>query len=163
MKSMDPGVLIKRRDNTPFPDNHFWAIVREPEKKNDPFGRIWIHGGQWVPKAEVDFVPMKDVIEQAWGASEELPPVVASSAVISGLERQYQAELERRRRAEKRAAKANSEIEPMHAAVRKAEKEAANLRTRLGFRQFNEHHDKLNAAKLDLIKQIVEDRMLYAD
>lgn len=152
------GDIIKRIDGTPFPDGKALAVVRSPVngESGSRYNAVYIEGGQWVPWIEVRVASARDLMELALSAGG-LQQEANESVKILQLKERLEGELQRRRRAEAKAAKANDQIEPMR------QREAAAIRKLHAFERSMaiEHLRSLRHGialnKLQLIKDIIND------
>lgn len=130
-----PGDVVKQTNGTPFPDGHHFALIRragrgEPAER---VGGVYLKGGQWVYAHSIQHVGASELLEPMLRALEyerkaratvaELQAELEKVKDASQLKKALDGEVGRRRRAEKKAAVANNELEPMRAKVRTLEKE----------------------------------------
>lgn len=156
MSLFTAGEIIKRIDGTPFPDGKALAVVRNPVLANGErhslHDIVYIEGGQWVRSGDVRVASARDLMEKALSAAPQ-----GESVEILKLKERYESELQRRRHAEVKAAKANNEIEPMR------QREAAAIRDLRAYKRLHtvaeiaRLKDNVNTRKLALIKEIIDD------
>lgn len=161
MTEFKSGTVVRRRDGSTFPHDGTIAVVREPDAKATvPWGFrnmiTWIEDGQWEMTSQLEIVSMSEVMKMAinWskiGAASKVNPAETEAA----LRRDLLAELARRRRAEKRAATANSQIEPMRQELAKFKRETKNAHAMAMARNIWKQTDALHSTKIALIKEIV--------
>lgn len=148
-----PGDVIERTDGQVFPDGRLYALVREaPKTASTLFPRVWLEGGQWVPEGEVRPVSQRNLVEAALRGST-LPLVKPTEE----WETRYKEEQVHRRRALKKAAKANSLLEPMRQELAKLKKAEARRKTNYMIGHLSAGRDQQNTRKINFIKAIIAD------
>lgn len=150
-----PGDLIRRVDGEVFPTGQPYAIVRKPEKPlpgNWP--AVWIEGGQWASEHEVSLVPYETLAKLAMVRN----PVPADPP--SEWERRYREELVARRRWQKKAAKANDQIDPWKTRALRAEKEIKKAHAAAMLSNIRRQLDNVHSVKIALIKEIIDNDYL---